>query len=168
MSQMESNRSLQPPVIRVAVVDDHPWVRMGLVAMLATEDDFMVCGEADDAPGAIELVAASKPDLVIIDISLKGDVDGIELTRQLKTTHPQLVVLTLSLHAESEYQDRALAAGASAYVNKSAVNDCLFDTIRRIMSGAASRAVPSNNPPFPRPQIRPPVFSTACTPKPIS
>lgn len=143
MSQMQSNRSLKPPVIRIVVVDDHPWVRMGLVAMIATEDDFMVCGEAEDAPGAIELVAASKPDLVIIDISLKGDVDGIELTRQLKATHPNLVILTLSLHAESDYEVQALAAGASAYVNKGAVNDCLFDALRSITSGAASRAVPS-------------------------
>ena len=137
---MESNQSLNSPVFRVVVVDDHPWVRKGLLALLSAEEDFLVCGEAEDAQSAAELIAAAKPDIATIDISLKGDVDGLQLTRQLKVSHPNLLVLTLSLHSESEYEALALAAGASAYLCKSDVGDCLLDTIRRMIADSASKA----------------------------
>jgi DNA-binding NarL/FixJ family response regulator len=137
METTQSNPGPGTAVMRIVVVDDHPWVRMGLLALLATEEDFAVCGEAEDAPSAIELVAKANPDMAIIDISIKGDIDGIELTRQLKAVHPNLLVLTLSLHAESEYETRALAAGASAYLCKSAVSDSLFDTLRSIANKAS-------------------------------
>ena len=136
MEQIQSNPNVNRAPLRLVVVDDHPWVRMGLLALIASEDDFTVCGEAEDAQSAIELVEASNPDMAIIDISIKGDIDGIELTRLLKATHPNLLVLTLSLHAESEYKARALAAGASAYLSKSAVSDSLFDTLRGILAQA--------------------------------
>lgn len=127
-------RNGRSSLIRVLVVDDHPWVRKGLLALLATEQEFEVCGEAEDAHGAIALVEARQPDLAIIDISLKGDMDGIELTKQLKASHRDLIILVLSLHAEAEYKARALEAGASAYLCKTGVNDFLFDTLRSIMA----------------------------------
>ena len=138
--QMKPNQSRSFPKTRVALVDDHPWIRKGLRSLLGTEEGFEVCGEAEDAQGAIDLVAAAIPDLAIIDISIKGAIDGIELTRKLKAAHPHLLVLTLSLHAEAEYEARALAAGASAYLTKSDVSISLFDTLRRIVCQAETQS----------------------------
>jgi DNA-binding NarL/FixJ family response regulator len=130
---MDPNPTNSRPATRIVLIDDHPWIRKGLCALLQTEPGFEVCGEAEDATAAMKVVENSSPDLAIIDISIRGEIDGLELTRRLKSTRPALKVLTLSLHAESEYKSRAIAAGASAYLSKSDVTVALFDTLRQIV-----------------------------------
>lgn len=119
---------------RVFIVDDHPWVRLGLVKLLEHENGFAVCGEAEDSEGAMKRIAETEPDVAIVDISLKGRVDGIELTRMLKRDHPKIPVVILSMHAESEYAAYALSAGASGYVVKSEATETLTQTLRKVLS----------------------------------
>ncbi len=120
---------------RVFIVDDHPWVRLGLVKLLEHEEGFAVCGEAEDAETAAKLIAETVPDVAVVDISLKGKVDGIQLTRLLKQSHPKLPVVILSMHAESEYAACAFNAGARGYVVKSEATDTLIETLRRVLRG---------------------------------
>src|SRR5687768_11756336 len=89
---------------KVLIVDDHPIVRERLGELIALEPDLMVCGEAEDGPGALEAVEASEPDIAIIDISLK-DTYGIELIKDLKLRRPDLPILVLSMHEESMYAE---------------------------------------------------------------
>ena len=118
---------------RVFIVDDHPWVRLGLAWLLEHAEEFEVCGEAEDSEGAMERIAGSGPDVAIVDISLRGAVDGIELTRMLKREHPELPIVILSMHGESEYAAYALSAGASAYVEKTEAPEILALTLRNVL-----------------------------------
>lgn len=119
---------------QVLIVDDHPVVRDGLITILNHEQDMNVCGEAEDAHQALKAVAELKPDVVVVDISLKSS-DGIELTKRIKAGHPKLSVIVLSVHDESLYAERALLAGAKAYLMKDAVSENIVESIRTVLSG---------------------------------
>jgi DNA-binding NarL/FixJ family response regulator len=97
---------------RILVVDDHPIVRQGLALLINRETDLVVCGEAEEATGAMHVLASARPDVLIVDISLNGP-DGLDLLKNVRTTHPTLPVLILSMHDESIYAERALRAGAN-------------------------------------------------------
>ncbi len=121
--------------IRVAIVDDHAGIRESLRMLLETEGHFELCGEAENAAQALDMIAKKKPGIAIIDISLKGAIHGLELTRQLKHLHPGLVVLVLSLHAEAQFAFGALAAGASGYLSKSEAGEYLHEALETLLSG---------------------------------
>ena len=101
----------------VFIVDDHPLVREWLTNLINQQPDLVVCGESESAPEAFAAFGASKPDIAIVDISLKNS-SGIELIKNLKESHPAVAVLVLSMHEESHYAGRALRAGARGYVMK--------------------------------------------------
>jgi DNA-binding NarL/FixJ family response regulator len=119
---------------QVLIVDDHPVVRDGLTTIINHERDLNVCGEADDAHETLKAVTELKPDVVVLDISLKSS-DGIELTKSIKARHPKLSVIVLSVHDESVYAERALLAGAKAYLMKDAVSENIVKAIRTVLSG---------------------------------
>jgi DNA-binding NarL/FixJ family response regulator len=119
---------------RILVIDDHPIVRQGLALMLNREADFVVCGEAEDANGALLVLASARPDVLILDISLNGP-DGLDLLKNIRTTHPSLPVLILSMHDESIYAERALRAGANGYIMKQEATERVLVAVRRILSG---------------------------------
>jgi DNA-binding NarL/FixJ family response regulator len=119
---------------RVLLVDDHAVVRDGLALLLRGEDDLAVCGEAASAEQALDVAAATNPDLAILDISL-GGANGIELIKNLKTLHPGVRVLVLSMHDETHFAERALRAGASGYVMKREARDRIMDAIRAVCAG---------------------------------
>ena len=119
---------------QVLIVDDHPVIRDGLVTIVNHEQDFNVCGQADDAPEALKVIAELKPDVAVVDISLKSS-NGIELTKSIKARYPKLSVIVLSLHDESIYAERALRAGARAYLMKEAVSENIVKAIRAVLSG---------------------------------
>jgi DNA-binding NarL/FixJ family response regulator len=119
---------------QVLLVDDHPVVREGLTTIINHEQDLNVCGEADDAYQALKAAAELKPDVVVVDISLKNS-DGIELTKSIKAGYPKLSVIVLSVHDESVYAERALLAGAKAYLMKDAVSENIVKAIRTVLSG---------------------------------
>jgi DNA-binding NarL/FixJ family response regulator len=119
---------------RVFIVDDHPIVRQGLAQMINQEADLMVCGEAEDAQNALQAVAELLPDLVLVDLSLKGG-SGLDLIRALQARQNPLPVLVVSMHDESLYVERALRAGARGYIMKHEATDIMMSAIRRVLQG---------------------------------
>jgi DNA-binding NarL/FixJ family response regulator len=101
---------------------------------LATQPDLEVCGEAEDLPGALDLLASVRPDLAIIDISLKNS-NGIELIRRIKDRDEAVRVLVWSMYPESLYAERALRAGAQGYLNKGQATHHVLNAIRAILDG---------------------------------
>ncbi|HUT30584.1 MAG TPA: response regulator transcription factor [Sedimentisphaerales bacterium] len=118
----------------ILLVDDHPVVRDGLTAIINHQQDLNVCGGADDANQALKAIGELKPDVVVVDISLKNS-DGIELTKSIKAKHPKLPVVILSVHDELLYAERALRAGARAYLMKEAVSENIVKAIRTVLKG---------------------------------
>lgn len=119
---------------RIMIVDDHPIVRRGLVAMVNQEPDLLVCAEAEDYQHALAAVSSEKPDLAVIDLALKG-INGLELIKQLKSINADLPVLVLSMHDESLYAERALRAGARGYIMKQSGTEKLVIAIRAVLRG---------------------------------
>lgn len=119
---------------RILIVDDHPLFREGLHQLIDREPGLEVCGEAADAEDALRLVKETKPDLVIMDISL-GNQSGIDLIKNLKADDPELQVLVVSMHDESLYTERALRAGAMGYVMKHEPPKIVKTAIRRVLAG---------------------------------
>lgn len=119
---------------KVFIVDDHPIVREGLITIIDHEKDFEVCGEADEGREAFKAISELRPDVVIVDITLKNS-DGIELTKNLRARYPTLPVIVLSIHDELTYAERALRAGARGYLMKEVVSDKITAAIRTVLTG---------------------------------
>jgi DNA-binding NarL/FixJ family response regulator len=119
---------------KIFIVDDHALMRRGLTDLVNGEDDLTVCGEAEDAPGALTGIDKTSPDLVIADMSLRGS-SGIELIKNVKVLYPDLPILVLSMHDENIYAQRVLRAGAKAYVMKQDAAERVMQAIRKILKG---------------------------------
>ena len=119
---------------RVFIVDDHPLLRKGLGELINQQSDMIICGEADDAPEGLKAISTVRPDLVIVDISLKSQ-NGIELIKNIKAFDSSIQILVLSMHDEAIYALRVLKAGAKAYVMKQEVVEKVMEAIRRIRTG---------------------------------
>lgn len=118
----------------VLIVDDHPIMREGLAALINSERDMRLCGEADNAADAITAVEQLHPDVAIVDIALRGR-NGIELVKDIKSRNPHLPVIVLSMYEASLYGDRAAHAGANAYLMKQQAAGNVIDTIRQVAQG---------------------------------
>ena len=129
-----TNRNASKGKNKILIVDDHPMVRQGLVRLVKNEDDLEICGQADDAPEALKAISATKPDVVVLDISLKSS-SGIELMKSIKAQYPKLAVLVLSMHNEVLYAERALRAGAMGYIMKDEASEKLLAAIRQVLLG---------------------------------
>jgi DNA-binding NarL/FixJ family response regulator len=123
-------------VLRVLVVEDHPLFRKGVIALLDTVDDVEVAGTAGSGEEAIALAASLLPDLVLMDLQLPG-MSGIEATRSIVTTDPDVKVLVLSLFEDEDSVFLALRAGARGYVLKDADEEELVGAIRAVARGEA-------------------------------
>ena len=120
--------------IRIVLADDHPVVRMGLRALLDSEPDIQVVGEANNGVEALELVTSLMPDIVVMDISMP-EMDGMEATRRIRDSFPETKVLILTVHAQERYLFPVLKAGAAGYVLKSTIDTRLVDAIRTVAGG---------------------------------
>jgi DNA-binding NarL/FixJ family response regulator len=120
--------------IRILVVDDHAIVRQGLIKLIETEFDLMVCSEAENADQALKAMDEQLYDLAIVDISLEG-INGLELTETMKLRSPKMIVLILSMYEGLFYAQRALRAGASGYVAKYEAAEKIITAIRLVLSG---------------------------------
>jgi DNA-binding NarL/FixJ family response regulator len=123
-----------PEAKRIVIVDDHPLFRKGLEELIHSEGAFAVCGEAGNAPEAMELIRKLNPDLAIVDLSLPG-ANGIELIKNIRAEFPKLPILVLSMHDESLYAVRALRAGADGYVMKHEAMANVIQAIREVFNG---------------------------------
>jgi len=123
--------------IRVLLIDDHPVVRAGVRALLETESDLEVVGEADHGTCAIDLARKLRPNVVLTDLLLP-DVDGVAVTQSIRTELPDTHVVVLSSVSEDDSSVvRAIRAGAIGYVVKSADTEALIQTIRSAAEGKA-------------------------------
>jgi len=116
-------------VIKVLLADDHALFRRGLRSMLALEDDILIVGEAADGQEAQELAAELQPDIVLLDINMPR-VTGIQAAQELRRAHPNLGIVMLTMFAEDEIVEEALAAGADGYLRKDTPFDDLVATVR--------------------------------------
>jgi DNA-binding NarL/FixJ family response regulator len=119
---------------RVFLVDDHPIVRQGLALLINQEPDLEVCGEAEEACAVPRALAALRPDILILDLSLNGP-DGFELLKVIRGSGAgcDLPILILSMYDETIYAERALRAGANGYIMKQEATDKVLEAIRRII-----------------------------------
>jgi DNA-binding NarL/FixJ family response regulator len=119
---------------QILVVDDHPIVRQGLSMLIEHEPDIEICGTAEDVAGAMELVKATRPDLVVVDISLKAS-HGLDLIAQIKKFDKRIKVLVWSMFDEALFAERAMRAGAAGYINKQEAIEKVVEAIRRVLNG---------------------------------
>jgi DNA-binding NarL/FixJ family response regulator len=119
---------------RILIVDDHPLVRSGLKLLIDCEPDLAVCGEAASASEALRLLDNQKPDLLIVDLSLK-DSSGLELIKRIKSRNSDVKMLVSSMFEEDLYAERVLSAGALGYVHKQEGMERVIEAIRCVLSG---------------------------------
>jgi len=119
---------------KILVVDDHPMVRDQLRAVIESQPDLTVCGEADTPHDALEVVQAARPDLVIVDLSLKGG-SGLGLIKEILRRRPKPLILVVSMHDESLYAERAIHAGARGYITKQEATKKVLQAIRQVLAG---------------------------------
>ncbi len=132
--RVQNESPLKKQKRQLLLVDDHPILREGFAYLVDHEADLKVSGHADNAAKAMNLIATCKPDLVIVDIALKG-INGIELIKRIKALHPEVPVLVLSVQDEALFAERALRAGARGYVMKQAATEEVMAAIRRVLRG---------------------------------
>jgi DNA-binding NarL/FixJ family response regulator len=120
--------------VRILIVDDHPLLRQGLIGLISTQADFEVCGEASGVAEARRMAVAVRPNVAIIDLTLK-DGNGIELIKEFKEQYPEMKLLVVSMHEESLFAERALRAGASGYVSKQEAIRTIVQAVRTVLSG---------------------------------
>jgi DNA-binding NarL/FixJ family response regulator len=126
---MEARRSA-----RILIVDDHPVMREGLKELLAQHSDLKVCGQAESIAGALEQVALTSPDIIVLDLTL-GTEDGVELIRSLRESHPQIRILVLSMHDELLYAERLLSLGVAGYIMKQEAATEFLRALRKVAAG---------------------------------
>jgi DNA-binding NarL/FixJ family response regulator len=133
----QKNNASQPAARkrhRIMLVDDHPVMREGLAQLINHESDLSVCGQYEDAAQAFSAIGALAPDLAIIDLSLKGS-SGLELVKNIRASHPKLLILVLSMHDESLYAERVLRAGAAGYIMKQEASEKVLGAVRQVLGG---------------------------------
>ena len=119
---------------RILIVDDHPMMRDGLRQLIANEADLEVVGEADDVNEALAETEKLKPDIAIVDITLRSG-NGLDLIKDLQIRAPETAVLVLSMHDESLYAERVLKAGGRGYIMKQEGGKKIIEGIRQVVSG---------------------------------
>jgi DNA-binding NarL/FixJ family response regulator len=134
MTAQQNHLSQNSGKQRVLLVDDHPLVRRGLAEIIAREPDLDTCGEAGDVADAIEAVERGKPNIVVVDLTLKTG-HGLDLIEKLKARDPELKILVSSMHDETLFAERVLRAGARGYISKQEPPDALLRAIRQVLRG---------------------------------
>jgi DNA-binding NarL/FixJ family response regulator len=118
----------------VLVADDHPIIRSGLRYIVASASDMVVAAEAEDAGQTLTAIRSVEPGVLLLDLSMPGS-DGLELLARVRHERPDLPVLILTVYPEDQFAVRALRAGASGYLVKSAASDELLAAIRKVAAG---------------------------------
>lgn len=124
----------EPTAISILLVDDHPVVRQSYRRVLESQDGFRVIAEADSAAAAYAAFKVHAPDVVVLDISMKG-ASGLEAIRNIRARDNRACILVFSMHGEAPLVKAAFAAGASGFVTKSSEPSALVRAIRMVISG---------------------------------
>lgn len=124
----------QSAQVRILIVDDHPIVREGMASFLREQSNLHLCCEASNAVEALAAMKNCRHDLAIVDISLEGD-SGLDLIKLLRREYPQLAILTLSMHDETAFAERALQAGANGYLMKQKGTQNILAAVQQILAG---------------------------------
>jgi DNA-binding NarL/FixJ family response regulator len=119
---------------RVLIVDDHPMVRERIAEVVNREPNMEVCGEANEAGQTMATIARLEPDLVLLDLNLKG-ILALDLIRDIKARHPTLPVVIVSMHEETIFAERAIRSGANGYVSKEDPSQTVIHAIRKVLLG---------------------------------
>jgi len=119
---------------RILLVDDHPFMRAGLRQLIDRQPDMAVCAEAGSPAEALSLLASSKPDLVLSDLTMPGR-SGLEFIKDLKAANASLAILVVSMHDESVFAERVLRAGGRGYIMKEAGGENLLAALRQVLRG---------------------------------
>ena len=119
---------------RIVIVEDHPMFREQLAHLISREADMIVCGEADNIRDGLALITQLRPQLAIVDLTLKG-ASGLELLKDLRAQGLAVPTLVLSMHEESLYAERALRAGARGYITKHEASAKVMIAIRQVLAG---------------------------------
>ncbi len=120
--------------ITILIADDHPLYRRSLISVLGEEPDFQIVGEADDGEEAVRLADELQPAVVLMDITMPK-LDGLEATRQIKASHPDMAVLVLTIHSDDQHILGILEAGAAGYLTKSVFGDEIVQAVRGVVTG---------------------------------
>lgn len=120
--------------VKVLIAEDHTIVREGLKALLGSDPDLEICGEADNGKDAIKLVQGLNPDIVLMDLSMPR-IHGLEAIREIRKTNPATKILVLTVHDDEEYISATLRSGASGYVLKNDSYNELLSSIKTVLSG---------------------------------
>ncbi|WP_226635884.1 response regulator transcription factor [Novosphingobium profundi] len=127
-------RTKQSAPIRILLVDDHVLLREGVRAVLATQEDMVVVGEADDGAGAIEEYARVRPDVVLMDLQM-AEIQGLEAISAIRANDPQARIIVLTTYSGDARAIKALRAGAVGYLLKATLRKQLLDAIRSVHLG---------------------------------
>ncbi len=119
------------------LVDDHPVVRQGMRGALENLDQFTIVGEADNADDAISAIQMLEPDLVLLDIRIKGGRSGIDVANELRTLKPDLKIIALTNHAQEPYLRAMIEAGVDGYLLKDTPPSEIVESIKKVASGEA-------------------------------
>lgn len=125
-----------PKPLRVLLVDDHAHVRSGVRTLLEEEANITVCGEANSGETALLQTVALRPDLIVMDVNMPG-MDGLEATKRLKSSHPEIAVVILTVNDEELFLVEAIRAGASSYILKDNISEQLVNSIRVVSEGGS-------------------------------
>jgi DNA-binding NarL/FixJ family response regulator len=121
-------------MIQVLIADDHAIIRDGLKNIISFQPDMRVAGEAANGEEVLQRIRQIKVDVLVLDMSMPGK-SGIALIQQLKATQPELPILVLSMHQESQYAVQAIRAGAAGYITKNTASSQLIEGIRKVACG---------------------------------
>jgi len=119
---------------RIVLADDHAMFRRGVKRIIQEMEDLEVIGEAADGLQLLELLKQITPDMVVVDVSMPN-LRGLEATREIKMTYPQIKVIILTMHKDKEYLYHALSAGAEGYLLKEDADQELFSAVKTIRQG---------------------------------
>ena len=122
--------------IRILVADDHPVVRDGLVAMLSTQGDFLVVGQASTGTEVITNIEMANPDVVLLDLEMPG-LDGVDALKRITSEYPEVKILVFTAFDDDERIVGAVQAGAQGYLLKGSPREEVFDAIRVISQGGS-------------------------------
>lgn len=120
---------------RILIIDDHPIFRLGLKELINQENDLQVCGEIEKPTEALSTIAELSPNMILVDLSLEQEDDGLELIAQIREQFETLPLLVISMYDESRYAEKAIRAGANGYITKQEALESVTKAIEVILNG---------------------------------